>query len=100
MSDSENELDFVIDSENASDSEEQFDDENNEASSALSTDISLDLQDPTFSKMRIFNTIRPELKSSYFEIEISGRKKFIHKQTACWLLAENKASLSSDRLTR
>jgi hypothetical protein len=97
---SENELDFATESENISDNEEQSDDEKNEASSTSSTDVSFEVQNPTFSKMRVFNTIRPELKESYFQVEIFDQKKFIHKQTACWLLTENKAALSNDRLTR
>ena len=53
-----------------------------------------------FSGMRIFDTIDQAQKNSYFEVEINGDKKFLHKQTACWMLTENNNRLSNDRLSR
>jgi hypothetical protein len=53
-----------------------------------------------FHGMIIFDTISPSLSNSYFRVEIDGNQKYIHKQTACWLLTDEKASLSADRLKR
>ncbi|CAF4572529.1 unnamed protein product [Rotaria sp. Silwood1] len=53
-----------------------------------------------FHGMRVTDTVSPSLSSSYFCVEIDGKKKYMHKQTACWLLTDDKAVLSSDRLKR
>jgi hypothetical protein len=52
-----------------------------------------------FHGMRVHDNI-PSQSNSYFCVEIDGKKKFIHKQTACWLLTDQKSSLSSDRVKR
>ncbi|CAF4074976.1 unnamed protein product [Rotaria sp. Silwood2] len=52
-----------------------------------------------FSGMRVFDSIDQAHKKSYFEVEINGKNKFLHKQTACWYLTEGKGHLSSDRLS-
>jgi hypothetical protein len=51
-----------------------------------------------FHGMRVVETISPSLSNSYFRVEIDGKRKYIHKQTACWLLIDDKAKLSADRL--
>ncbi|CAF2257375.1 unnamed protein product [Rotaria magnacalcarata] len=53
-----------------------------------------------FNGMRVTDTISSSLTNSYFCVEIDNKKKYIHKQTACWLLTDNKANLSADRLKR
>lgn len=53
-----------------------------------------------FRGMRVVDNVPPSLANSYFSIKIDGRKKMIHKQTACWLLTDDKAKLSSDRTQR
>ncbi|CAF1042870.1 unnamed protein product [Adineta steineri] len=53
-----------------------------------------------FHGMRIFDNVSPSVSNSYFKVDIDGKKQFIHKQTACWLLADGKANLSADRLKR
>ncbi|CAF4720600.1 unnamed protein product, partial [Rotaria sp. Silwood1] len=53
-----------------------------------------------FSGMRVFDSIDQAHKNSYFEVEINNKRKFLHKQTACWYLTEGKGHLSSDRLSR
>jgi hypothetical protein len=45
-----------------------------------------------FHGMRVFDIISPSFSNSYFLIEIDGNKKYIHKQTACWLLTDGKAT--------
>ena len=73
----------------------------------LSTDKDDDESDNTlktnradFSGMRILNSIDQAQRNSYFEVEINGNKKFLHKQTACWLVTESNHRLSSDRVSR
>jgi hypothetical protein len=52
-----------------------------------------------FHGMRVYDNI-PSQSKSYFCVEIDGKKNFLHKQTACWLLTDEKASLSADRVKR
>jgi hypothetical protein len=59
-----------------------------------------DLAVPGFSRMRVYERIRSQLKNSDFKIRINGTIKYLHKQTACWLLSEQKQTLSSDRTVR
>ena len=53
-----------------------------------------------FRGMRVFDTVSPASVGSYFRLEIDGKRKYTHKQTACWLLTDVKAELSADRLKR
>lgn len=59
-----------------------------------------DLAMAGFSRMRVYERIRSQLKNSYFKIRINGTIKYLHKKTACWLLSEQKETLSSDRTVR
>ncbi|CAF1409089.1 unnamed protein product [Rotaria sordida] len=95
-SDSEDELDIVLNSENNAESEDQ----QYETSCISSNEILNGLDGIKFSGMRVFDTVRPELAKSFFEVEIGGKTKFVHKQTACWIFTENKPVLLNDRLTR
>jgi hypothetical protein len=54
----------------------------------------------TFNGMHIFSTIDSALKSSYFQVQIDEKTKFIHKETACWLLIDKASRLPADRLSR
>jgi hypothetical protein len=54
----------------------------------------------TFQGMRVFDSINPNLAKSYFIVNINDTKKYLHKQTAVWLLSKDKPTLSSDRLKR
>ena len=53
-----------------------------------------------FPGIRIFDSIDSSKSSSYFKVQIDGKEKFMHKQTACWLFTEEKTALSADRLRR
>ena len=53
-----------------------------------------------FNGMKIYNTVEASKRNSYFKVNIDGTVKFVHKQSACWLLTDNRAQLSSDRLSR
>lgn len=44
--------------------------------------------------------INPDLQDSYFLVNIHGKRKYLHKNTAIWYLSEEKHKLSSDCLSR
>jgi hypothetical protein len=60
--------------------------------------------DTTDSRLKttkgLCDTINPDLKDSYFLVNINGKKKCLHKNTAIWYLMDEKHKLSSDRLNR
>ena len=60
----------------------------------------LDSTKSDFNGIRIVDHINPTLRHSYFKIKINGNIKYLHKQSACWLLSTNNTKLSSDRLSR
>ena len=53
-----------------------------------------------FRGIKVFNTVEPHMEHSYFKVTINHDTKYIHKQTACWLLTGEKSKLSNDRLLR
>lgn len=53
-----------------------------------------------FSGMKVFSTVQPHIEHSYFKATINDNIKYIHKQTACWLLTGEKSKMSTDRLLR
>jgi predicted RNA binding protein with dsRBD fold (UPF0201 family) len=53
-----------------------------------------------FNGIRILDSINPMLKQSYFKIKLNEKIKYLHKQSAYWLLSNNITRLSSDRLSR
>ena len=83
------------------------DESHTESSEDSSIDEDIDEASSSFANsksnvhgMRVFNTIPASLSSSYFRIDADGHVKYIHKQTAAWLLTDDKTHLSSDRLKR
>lgn len=82
---------------NDADDENSFDDDGDDDNF---DDNLTNVSTSTFHGMRIFNSINPTLSSSYFSVNINGIRKFLHKQTAVWLLSKDKPTLSSDRLRR
>ncbi|CAF1323453.1 unnamed protein product [Rotaria sp. Silwood1] len=52
-----------------------------------------------FNGIKIVDDINPMLKQSYFKIKINEKIKYLHKQSACWLLSNKITKLSSDRLS-
>ena len=50
--------------------------------------------------MRIYSAVAEHDKHKFFKIDINGNEKFLHKQTAAWLITKNSNHLSSDRLLR
>ena len=96
-SDDENdELNYNVssDANSLSTSDEESSEDENDVSSISASSKS------HFNGMRVFDTISPSVSDSYFCVEIDGKKKYIHKQTTCWLLTDSNAHLSSDRLKR
>jgi hypothetical protein len=53
-----------------------------------------------FDRIRIVDRVNPALRQSYFKIKVNQNIKYLHKQSACWLLSKNITKLSSDRLSR
>ncbi|CAF2386183.1 unnamed protein product [Rotaria sp. Silwood2] len=91
-SDDEYDYKYKIDPSANVEEEDTSDDEDNLSSVSASGKTH-------FHGMRVYDNI-PSQSKSYFCVEIDGKKKFIHKQTACWLLTDEKASLSADRVKR
>ncbi len=48
----------------------------------------------------VYDKINPQQANKYFRIRVGSAIKYLHKQTACWLLTTSKKRLSSDRLIR
>ncbi len=53
-----------------------------------------------FHGIRIIDNVNQDFRQSYFKIKINENIKFVHKQSACWLLSNNISKLSNDRLSR
>jgi hypothetical protein len=75
------------DSRTEASEDSSIDEDIDETSSCLGTNKS------SFHGMRVFNTIPASLSNSYFRIDIDGHVKYVHKQTAAWLLTDDKTHL-------
>ena|SRR5437868_2398907 len=53
-----------------------------------------------FSGTRVKDKINPDLANSYFKVKVNDTTKFLHKQSAVWLLTDKNDRLSTDRLSR
>ncbi|CAF1555360.1 unnamed protein product [Rotaria magnacalcarata] len=53
-----------------------------------------------FSGVKVVDQVEPHIEHTYFKAKLNHDTKFLHKQTACWLLTEEKSTLSNDRLLR
>ena len=92
-SDDEYDYKYEIDSSANREEEDTSEDEENVFSVSAS-------RKSQFHGMRVFDNIPPSLSKSYFAVKIDGKKKFIHKQTACRLFTDEKSLLSADRIKR
>lgn len=72
-------------------------DEEDEEENVISSGLS-EVERQIFHGCRIYDKINPQLSKKYFRIYIGPSLKYIHKQTACWMLADNPNHLSSERL--
>jgi hypothetical protein len=75
--------------------DEEVDDEG----SVLTSDLS-DTERKNFQGCRIYDKVNPQQINKYFRIRLGSSLKYLHKQTACWILTDSKQRLSSDRLVR
>ncbi|CAF0834903.1 unnamed protein product [Rotaria sordida] len=82
--------------ENDADGDDSPDDEDDDSLS----DHLVSASTVRFQGMRVFDSINPTLAKSYFIVNINDTRKYLHKQTAAWLLSKDKPTLSSDRLKR
>ncbi len=53
-----------------------------------------------FQGCRIHDKVSPQQINKYFRIRLGSLWKYLHKQTACWMVTDSKQRLSSDRLVR
>ncbi|CAF4328128.1 unnamed protein product, partial [Rotaria magnacalcarata] len=53
-----------------------------------------------FSGVKVADKVEPHIEHTYFKVKLNHDTKCLHKQTACWLLTEEKSKLSNDRLLR
>ncbi|CAF3295155.1 unnamed protein product [Rotaria socialis] len=87
-----------------------MDDGNNDSTSSNDDYTDDDEQDDTrnlinttkddYVGIKIFNTVQTHIEHSYFKVTINDDMKYMHKQTACWLLTGEKSKISNDRLLR
>lgn len=97
---------FDAESENESDDETDNDGPYDEDEFLDGSDDELNVYDldgvreKSVHGVRLVDRVTPETASSYFKVRIEEKEKFLHKQTACWLLTEEKHSLSADRVLR
>ncbi|CAM4810979.1 unnamed protein product [Rotaria magnacalcarata] len=50
------------------------------------------------SGVKVADKVEPHIEHTYFKVKLNHDTKFLHKQTACRLLTEEKSKLSNDRL--
>ncbi|CAF2836521.1 unnamed protein product [Rotaria sp. Silwood2] len=60
----------------------------------------IDTRKEDFVGMKALNTVQSHIEHSYFKVKINDDTKYMHKQTACWLLTGEKSKISNDRLLR
>lgn len=65
-----------------------------------SQEDSIRSQKTNFDRIRIYNDVATAKRDCYFKVHLNGSVKYIHKQSACWLLTDNRSQLSNDRLCR
>ncbi|CAM4963920.1 unnamed protein product [Rotaria socialis] len=80
-----------------------MDDGNNDSTSSNDDHTDDDEQDDTrnlinttkddYVGIKIFNTVQTHIEHSYFKVTINDDMKYMHKQTACWLLTGEKMSI-------
>ncbi|CAF3114935.1 unnamed protein product [Rotaria socialis] len=76
--------------------------ESDESSSIDDFDLDIlpNVSSSTIREMRIFDSIDHSQSDSFLPVEVNGRVKYMHKQTANWYFSKTKPILSSDRLKR
>ncbi|CAF1245709.1 unnamed protein product [Rotaria sordida] len=109
-SNSELAIDYYEDDEDEEDDDDYLD--NNEIISNSDEDSeslnesfdddeeNLEIMKNDFNGINIRDKINMEQENCYFKIKINGVVKYMHKQTACWILTEENGKVSTDRLSR
>lgn len=88
--DNNDEIDSIFDDNQSLN--ESFDDDNDDENiNSIKND---------FNGIKIRDHINMQHKDRYFRMKINDTVKYIHKQTACWILTNENAKLSTDRLSR
>ena len=77
--------------------EDPFDSQNDDSSD---NEAVLTSTKSNFDGIKIRDRINPALEHSYFKIKLNDKVKYLHKQSACWLLSNNITKLFSNRLSR
>ena len=91
--DENDDTDNVLVNEDEPDGEHRFVEEND-------NDDAIETTKTNFNGIKIHNRIDPKMKDAYFQVKINSHQKFVHKQSACWLLTDSNNRLSNDRLSR
>ncbi|CAF1253593.1 unnamed protein product [Rotaria sp. Silwood1] len=88
--------------EDEEDEDEEDEDEEDKDEEQDLSHVLLDSSNVSFRGMRVKESIDPKQSDSFFKVrrENDTTDVYIHKQTACWVLTNEKSSLSSDRLKR
>lgn len=63
-------------------------------------DVIHNVNGPTCRGMRLFDSVKDKSSHSFFKVIINNEEKFLHQQTGCWLLENDKSSVSADQLSR
>jgi hypothetical protein len=63
-------------------------------------DYSMTTIKANFNGIKISDGIEPYRQDAYFKVKINDNQKYIHKQSASWLLTDQNMRLSNDRLSR
>ena len=53
-----------------------------------------------FAGMKVFRSVESDIEHSYFKVKVNDDTRYVHKQSACWILTDDKNKLSNDRLLR
>ncbi|CAF5168519.1 unnamed protein product [Rotaria magnacalcarata] len=77
-----------------------FDEDEEEEEDNITANYFSNVSRQNFKGCRIFDKIDPQQINKYFRISVDSLVKYIHKQSACWLLSTSKNRLSSDQLER
>jgi hypothetical protein len=79
--------------------DENGEDDPNGEEENLAKDLSK-VRQKNFRGCRIYDKVSATNAFKFFRIRVGNSIKYVHKQTACWLLTDGKNRLSSDRLVR
>ncbi|CAF1222966.1 unnamed protein product [Rotaria sp. Silwood1] len=98
------------DDDNETTDDLNMDDDNNDSFSSNAdytdedeqedTDNSINTTKNEFAGIKICSKVESDTEHCYFKVTINDDTKYLRKQTACWLLTEEKSKLSNDRLLR